>query len=185
MTGAHAQPRRTPFWRRHKISAAVAGLLVLGVGVAVALALFRAPIGGSVDSSDTGLRWNTAAATTALGDGADCGLTIVNAALANLTVNNAYAGATCTFTATVHTKAGADENVVLTGLTLAPLPAGWTAELDPGYCGDIVQAAPGVVVGFTVTMTETAAVGSGGTLDAEASGVEAVPESQYETAMCP
>jgi hypothetical protein len=185
MTGAHAQPRRTPFWRRHKIGAAVAGLLVLGVGVAVALALFRAPIGGTVDSSDTGLRWNTAAAPAVTDTDATCSMTIEHASLANITMTNAYPGAVCTFTATVHTKNGADEDLTLTGLTLAGLPTGWTAELDPGYCGDLVPQAPGVLVGFTVTMGATATVGSGGTISAASSGVEAVPESQYQAAMCP
>jgi hypothetical protein len=183
--GRRRAPSRWAGWSRGRRSSVVAVvLLVILAVVAVALALFRAPIGGSVDSSDTGLRWNTAGATSAAGDGADCGLTIASASLANLTMDNAYAGATCTFTGIVQAKAGADESVVLVGLTLAPLPAGWTAELDPEYCGDVVSDGPGAVVGFTVTMTETAAVGSGSTLDAQASGVEAVPESQYDTALC-
>jgi hypothetical protein len=173
-------------WSRGRRAAVVAVvLLVVAAVVAVALALFRAPIGGSVDSSSTGLQWNAAGATSASGNGADCALTIVSADLANITVTNAYAPATCTFGGIVQTKAGADENVVLTGLTLAPLPAGWTAELDPEYCGDIVPASPGRVVGFTVTMTEAAAVGSGSTISAASSGVESVPESQFTPALCP
>jgi hypothetical protein len=158
---------------------------VVAAVVAVALALFRAPIGGSVSSADTGLEWNTTAMPDVTADGATCTMpTPSGPALANITMSDAYPGSSCTFTGYVRTKEFATEPVVVTGLTLDGLPAGWTAELAAGECGQTVETvAHGVT--FAVTMTEAAVVGSSGTISAASSGVEAVPASQYTAAMCP
>jgi hypothetical protein len=183
--GRHRQVSRWARWSRGRRASVVAVVLLIAVAVvAVALVLFRAPIGGNVASSDTGLEWNTTAAADAVGDGATCALTVASPALANIAMTNAYPGSSCAFQGFVRTKAGADEPVVITGLVLDGLPAGWTVELAAGECGQPVETvAHGV--SFTVTMTEAAVVGSAGTISAASSGVEAVPASQYTAAMCP
>jgi hypothetical protein len=155
--------------------------------VAVALALFRAPIGGSVDSASTGITWTTnggASPATVVENGADCTVTVSSETLLTVGMTLAYPDSACEYTAGVRTPAGSDEAVVVTGLTLTGLPAGWTAALEPETCGTVVNGTYTPVT-FTVTMTATAAVGSSGAISAASSGVEAVPQSQYTTALCP
>jgi hypothetical protein len=157
--------------------------------VAVALVLFRAPIGGSVDSASSGLEWTTnggASPATVAEDGAVCTVQVDSEVLLTVSMTLAYPGSSCVYTAGVKTPAGSDEDVAVTGITLDGLPAGWTATLDPEFfdCGTIVGDTSEMVT-FTITMTETAAVGSSGTISAASSGVEAVPQSQYTAAMCP
>jgi hypothetical protein len=175
-------------WSRGRRASVVAVVLLIAVAVvAVALVLFRAPIGGNVDSSSTGIEWTTdggASPATVVENGADCTVTVSSETLLTVSMELAYPDSSCEYTAGVRTPAGSDEPVVLTGLTLAGLPTGWTAELDPAACGAVVNGSYTEAT-FTITMTDTAAVGSSGAISAASSGLEAVPQSQYEAAMCP
>jgi hypothetical protein len=186
--GRHRQASRWAGWSRGRRAAVVAVvLLVVAAVVAVALVLFRAPIGGSVDSASSGLEWTSnggANFPTVVENGAACTVEVSSETLLTVSMTLAYPDSSCEYTAGLRTPAGSDEGAVVTGLTLTGLPTGWAAELDPGSCGTVVGDTYDPVT-FTITMTETAAIGSGGTISATTSGVEAVPESQYEAAMCP
>jgi hypothetical protein len=70
--------------------------------------------------------------------------------------------------------------LLFTGIGLNGLPQGWTATLDSADGGALVDPNTGVPVHFTITMGANAQPGGTGEISAASSGIETVPQSQYQ-----
>lgn len=174
--------RREPWSRRKRI--AVVTLIVLGLlamaGVAWALFLAHAPVKGSVNSK----AFQPVFAAPASGTATDmtCTTSVDASGALVLTIDNAYPGGKCDVAAKAHIGATSGEPGVVTGIDLPGLPAGWTAAVNASTCGlTLPNDGTDWDVYFTVTMTTSAAAGSGGTFSPGTAGLQVVPKSQAPT----
>jgi hypothetical protein len=183
MTGAHAQPRRAPFWRRHKIGAAVAGLLILGVGVAVALVLLRAPVSGQAEVvSPASIEWDVNNPPFVV-DPATTGIIACTAVIEGdelvVTITDATPGSSCDVAATFVGDLEVGGPWRVQGIT-------YNAQVDTTFVGldtcttDITGGGDQVRIRFTVGDVAPGTYPA----DAEAS-LLVVPTAEHVAANCP
>lgn len=184
----HVAQRMRPRWsRKRKVTVATTILAIIGVGVAVAVLLFRAPLGGNVNVVDVKAAWLETVpvqATTVEGE-ATCSGSLSgpfpNVQL-NVSMTNAIPGSACEFSAYLRSSgaAGSPQLKVQDIVFNENLDVAFSN----GTCGLTLPTSNGTT--RNVTFRITAPVGTSGSYAASAdAGVNAVLAADYVDADCP
>lgn len=177
-TTTTARPRR-----RRRIVVGILGFVVAFAVGAVAAFLSRTPITGNIDTGQFVTIWSSGGTAPSVVSSQDMTCTVTRVSQFNLKVDvtAGYPGGSCVIEAPVELSGSSEENGKVVGLDMT-LPTGWEASLTQG-CGITLQPALPQQVRFQVTMTSTAAAGSGGTINGD-SGLLVGPLSTNPVLQC-
>lgn len=179
---ATTEPRRrlslVPRTRRSRVAVGVALLLAVPL-TAWAVYLYLLGITGTLDARALKIEWQGTPVVSAE-DGLTCSAAAVSTN--NLSVTAAgYPGGSCTVTADTYADSTSAEGARVVGVT-ATAPTGWSLELDPASCGSqLTKGGTAVPVSFSVVSAESGGLADG---SLSAAGLQLVPESQWDPALC-
>lgn len=168
---------------KHRVFVGILGFfLAFGLGVAVAVYVGRAPIGGSAKSKAFQALWSTATAGTATD--MTCAPTVDGAGKLTLLVDNAYPGGECLINGSVSITAGSGADGKVVGVELT-LPTNWTATLTQGCSGVVPRFGNGspLPVTLKVAMGANATPGEQSTF-AATNGLKIAPAGSAAPVEC-